>query len=74
MNFAATLGPVWDNVPVGERFDVIGFDPRGVGASTPRMQCHTDAEYDSGEAVAAKGLLEIADEQAAGEVAQRCTE
>jgi pimeloyl-ACP methyl ester carboxylesterase len=65
---------VWDNVPVSERFDAIGFDPRGVGASTPRMQCYTDAEYDSGEAVAAKGLLEIADEQAAGEVARRCTE
>ncbi|GAB2867130.1 alpha/beta hydrolase [Lentzea nigeriaca] len=35
------------NNPVGKRFDVVGFDPRGVGASQPRVQCLTDAERDA---------------------------
>ncbi len=35
------------NNPVGKRFDVVGFDPRGVGASLPRVQCLTDAERDA---------------------------
>lgn len=32
-----------------KRFDVVGFDPRGVGASTP-IACSTDAEKDAGYA------------------------
>ncbi|MET8764855.1 alpha/beta hydrolase [Lentzea sp. NPDC004782] len=35
------------NNPVSKRFDVVGFDPRGVGASVPRVQCLTDAERDA---------------------------
>ncbi len=73
MSFVATLGPVWDNVPVGERFDVIGFDPRGAGASTPRAECYTDAETDRGEPPAPY-LFDVTDEEAAREVARRCTE
>lgn len=34
-----------DGGPVAERFDVIGFDPRGVGASTPAVQCLSDQEW-----------------------------
>ena len=34
--------------PVTERFDLIGFDPRGVGASTPALDCLTDAELEPG--------------------------
>jgi pimeloyl-ACP methyl ester carboxylesterase len=59
MNFVAlyggdVLGQALTKGPVGERFDVIGFDPRGVGASTPKADCYTDAEYDQG-----KGFLTI---------------
>ncbi len=41
----ATLGA---QVPdgVGQRYDWIGFDPRGVGDSTPRLSC--DADYANG--------------------------
>ncbi|MBC3192822.1 alpha/beta fold hydrolase [Pseudonocardia sp. C8] len=31
----------------GGPFDVVGFDPRGVGASTPRIDCLSDAEWDA---------------------------
>ncbi|HEU0190945.1 MAG TPA: alpha/beta hydrolase [Mycobacterium sp.] len=29
------------------RFDLVGFDPRGVGHSTPAVHCRTDAEVDA---------------------------
>lgn len=31
---------------VGDRFDIVGFDPRGVGASTPAIECLTANERD----------------------------
>lgn len=37
-----------DGSPVPERFDVIGMDPRGVGASTPAIDCVSDEEADAG--------------------------
>ncbi|WP_285611102.1 alpha/beta hydrolase [Actinokineospora globicatena] len=30
-----------------QRFDIIGFDPRGVGVSEPRIECLDDAEMDA---------------------------
>lgn len=33
--------------PVRERFDLVGFDPRGVGASTPAVVCNSDADNDA---------------------------
>jgi pimeloyl-ACP methyl ester carboxylesterase len=40
---ATTLG----EHPITKQFDLIGFDPRGVGASTPALDCLTDAERDA---------------------------
>ncbi|SDZ37522.1 alpha/beta hydrolase fold [Amycolatopsis xylanica] len=32
---------------LAERFDFVGFDPRGVGASEPQVKCLTDTERDA---------------------------
>ncbi|SIR63014.1 alpha/beta hydrolase [Williamsia sterculiae] len=37
------------NTDIPKRFDVVGFDPRGVGASTPAIHCFTDAQRDRGD-------------------------
>ncbi|WNG85582.1 alpha/beta hydrolase [Mycobacterium sp. ITM-2016-00317] len=34
-----------------DRFDLVGFDTRGVGASEPAVDCFTDAEADRGDSV-----------------------
>lgn len=44
---AANLASAVRSSPVGERFDLVGFDPRGIGASEPRIRCLTDAERDA---------------------------
>jgi pimeloyl-ACP methyl ester carboxylesterase len=31
---------------IRERFDFVGFDPRGVGSSTPELWCNSDADND----------------------------
>jgi pimeloyl-ACP methyl ester carboxylesterase len=35
---------------VRQRFDFVGFDPRGVGASTPALWCNSDADNDANRA------------------------
>ena len=47
MEAAARLVPTVANDAIGLRFDLVGFDPRGVGASEPRVRCLTDAERDA---------------------------
>jgi len=32
---------------ITRHFDLVGFDPRGVGHSTPEVRCRTDAEFDA---------------------------
>jgi pimeloyl-ACP methyl ester carboxylesterase len=32
---------------VREKFDFVGFDPRGVGSSTPTLRCNSDADNDA---------------------------
>ena len=32
---------------IRQRFDLVGFDPRGVGSSTPAVRCNSDAEADA---------------------------
>ncbi len=48
MSLANDLATSLADSPITERFDLIGFDPRGVGASTPALDCLTDAESEPG--------------------------
>ena len=43
VNLADTLA----DSPITEHFDLVGFDPRGVGHSTPELRCLSDAEQDA---------------------------
>ncbi|MCX2932682.1 alpha/beta hydrolase [Mycobacterium sp. CVI_P3] len=44
---AAGMGYALAGSPIAEHFDIVGFDPRGVGYSTPEVRCRTDAEFDA---------------------------
>lgn len=46
-NQAANLSSTLAGTPLTERFDLVGFDPRGVGASKPAVDCLADAEADA---------------------------
>jgi pimeloyl-ACP methyl ester carboxylesterase len=46
MDLAATITKSLANGP----FDLVGFDPRGVGASTPAIDCDSDADIDAARA------------------------
>jgi pimeloyl-ACP methyl ester carboxylesterase len=47
MEYLPTLAGRIGNGELAQRFDLIGFDPRGVGASTPAIHCQTSAERDA---------------------------
>lgn len=66
---------VGGGTPLAERFDRVGFDPRGVGASTPAITCLTPQETDAERAEAPEpptpeGIA--ADEAENREYADRC--
>jgi pimeloyl-ACP methyl ester carboxylesterase len=45
MSLVASLTTQLQDSPLSQRFDLVGFDPRGVGASTPAIDCLTDADW-----------------------------
>ncbi len=47
MSAAAGLTSQVNSGELGERFDLVGFDPRGVAASEPQVRCLTDREWDA---------------------------
>ncbi|WP_246257321.1 alpha/beta hydrolase [Amycolatopsis anabasis] len=47
MQAAASLASQVGKSPLGERFDLVGFDPRGVGSSQPQVRCLTGPERDA---------------------------
>jgi pimeloyl-ACP methyl ester carboxylesterase len=43
----AGMGAALADTDIRRRFDLVAFDPRGVGHSTPQLRCRTDAEFDA---------------------------
>ncbi len=43
----AGMGVALADTDIRRRFDLVAFDPRGVGHSTPELRCRTDAEFDA---------------------------
>lgn len=43
----ASMSRALAGAPFIGQFDLVGFDPRGVGHSTPELRCRTDAEFDA---------------------------
>ncbi|MGW0328511.1 alpha/beta hydrolase [Nocardia sp. NPDC003183] len=70
----ASTVPLWQASPVDERFDIVGFDPRGTGSSTPALDCYTDEEYDAGDGPRFGTVYDITSAEQAVELAQRCTD
>ncbi|MDG4788969.1 alpha/beta hydrolase [Micromonospora sp. WMMD1102] len=70
---ASTL-PLWQASPVAKRFDIVGFDPRGIGSSTPALDCYTDKEYDTGDVPRFGAVYDITSAEQAVELAERCAD
>jgi pimeloyl-ACP methyl ester carboxylesterase len=47
VDMVAAMGAQLAGSEASRRFDLVGFDPRGVGHSTPALRCQTDAEFDA---------------------------
>ncbi|KZB82640.1 hydrolase [Amycolatopsis regifaucium] len=47
---AARIAKSRPAAPLAARFDIVGFDPRGVGTSEPKLVCLTDPERDADRA------------------------
>ncbi|WFE53261.1 alpha/beta hydrolase [Micromonospora sp. WMMD1155] len=73
-SFIATLLPLWQASAVAKRFDIVGFDPRGIGSSTPAFDCYTDEEYDAGDVPRFGAVYDVKSAEEAAEVAKRCAD
>jgi pimeloyl-ACP methyl ester carboxylesterase len=78
MSLVASLSSDLQDSPLSQRFDLVGFDPRGVGASTPAIHCLTDAEWaayradlDVDPSPAGVAQTEVENKQYAQQCAQR---
>ena len=47
MSFVGQLAVLGYGKELRTRFDLVGFDPRGIGSSVPLIKCQTDAELDA---------------------------
>ena len=73
----AAMGSDLTGSEISRRFDLVGFDPRGVGHSTPALRCQTDAEFDAYRRepmvyYSPDGVAHI--EQVYRQLAQRCVD
>lgn len=75
VEFMAGRGADFSETELGDRFDLIGFDPRGIGKSTPEIRCLTDAERDELRAVTLADMTPegiAKQEQEAEDTADKC--
>ena len=77
VTFLPALAGLLGDAEVAQRFDLVGFDPRGVGVSEPAVDCSTDAEIDAERAdldldTSPEGVAQTEAEHR--ELAQRCLE
>lgn len=47
MSFVGQLAALGYGKSLNAKFDLVGFDPRGIGSSVPLIRCQTDAELDA---------------------------
>ncbi len=47
MEAAAGMSQTWASSALSARFDLVGFDPRGIGASQPAVRCLTGPQTDA---------------------------
>src|SRR6516164_640748 len=47
VDMVAGMASDMEGTDIARDFDLVGFDPRGVGHSTPQLRCRTDAEFDA---------------------------
>ncbi|HEY0806120.1 MAG TPA: alpha/beta hydrolase [Pseudonocardiaceae bacterium] len=52
MELVANLVKTWNTSSLSGRFDLVGFDPRGIGASQPSVRCLTGPQQDAVRAAA----------------------
>jgi pimeloyl-ACP methyl ester carboxylesterase len=66
-----SLGPTLGGLPsqVIDRFDLVGFDPRGVGKSSP-VECYSDADLDEGYAAEPDPVAQAEFDEAVAEITQ----
>lgn len=69
--FAPLVAALWTGGRITERFDIVGFDPRGVGLSRPAVDCYTDEERDADVPLAALGEWT---EESAREIVHKCAQ
>ena len=77
VDMVAGMAPDLKNSEISQHFDLVGFDPRGVGHSTPALRCRSDAEFDAYRRdpmvdYSPTGVAHI--EQVYRELAQHCAE
>src|SRR6516165_9876396 len=47
VDMVASMASDLEGTDIARDFDLVGFDPRGVGHSTPQLRCRSDAEFDA---------------------------
>jgi pimeloyl-ACP methyl ester carboxylesterase len=77
VEFVAGQAEYFSGLDIADRFDLIGFDPRGIGKSTPELRCLTDEERDAQRAqtltdTTPAGIAKIEDR--ARSFAQKCAD